>query len=174
MGSAAIVKAADFHAEYAGAVTTTEIDINADEEETARVSTGVGKGTAIGPFVFHELRESDLLEPGHADNRCDEGEIELIDVHWTLVMTDQMGQNQLFFRLAADQPSMICIDPNTLPAGGDARSHDFEIIGGTHRFAAASGRATVECGGRPLAPGVPAGGPAHGAVSCSMYGYLYF
>jgi len=45
-----------FQATYAGAVTTTEIDLNEDEEETARVSQGTGQRTLIGPFVFHEIR----------------------------------------------------------------------------------------------------------------------
>lgn len=174
MGNASIAQAVDFRAEYSGAVSTTAIDLNVDEEETARDTTGVGRGTVIGPFVFHEIRESDLLEPGHVDNRCDEDEIELIDIHWTMVMTDHNGQSQLYFRLAEDQPSMICIDPDSAPTGGGARTHDFDIIGGTERFAAATGRVTVECNGRALAAGIPAGGPAHGAVSCKMYGYLYY
>jgi len=42
VGNVAIVQAAVFRAHYAGAVTTTEIDINVDEEETARTSQGGG------------------------------------------------------------------------------------------------------------------------------------
>ena len=128
VGNVGIVQAAVFRAHYAGAVATTEIDINADEEETARTSQGVGNGTVIGRFVFHEIRESDDLLPGHPGNRCNEGEIERVEVHWTMVMTDQLGENQLFFRLAADQPHMICIDPNNPPPGGLTRNHDFDII----------------------------------------------
>ena len=173
-GNIAIAKDRVFHATYAGAVTTTEIDINADEEETARASQGVGQGTIIGPFVFHEIRESDDLFPEDPENRCEEGEIERIEVHWTMVMTDQLGANQLYFRLAEDQPHMICIDPNSPPSGGLTRRHEFDIIGGTNRFADATGHVTVECSGYPLAPGVDASGPAHGAVSCTMSGFIDF
>lgn len=83
-GNVAIAKAKVFHATYAGDVSTTEIDINVDKEETARRSQGVDQGTIIGPFVFHEMRESDDLEPKHPDNRCGEDEIERIEVHWTI------------------------------------------------------------------------------------------
>jgi len=117
---------------------------------------------------------SDDLFPGHPDNRCGEGEIERIEEHWTLVITDQNGRNQLYFRLAEDQPHVICIDPDSPPGGGLTRRHDFEIIGGTNRFADAAGNVTVECGGFPLAPGDDAGGPAHGAVSCRMSGFIDF
>jgi len=173
-GNVAMAKNKVFHATYAGDVTTTEIDINADEEETARRSQGVGQGTMIGPFVFHEIRESDDLLPDDPDNRCDPGEIERIEVHWTMVMTDQLGANQLYFRLAADQPHMICIDPNSPPSGGLTRRHEFDVIGGTNRFANATGHVTAECGGFPLAPGTDASGPAHGAVSCTMSGAIDF
>ena len=174
LGNVAIVQAAVFRANYSGAVTTTEIDINADEEETSRVSQGVGNGSVIGRFVFHEIRESDDLLPEDPDNRCNEGEIERVEVHWTMVMTDQLGENQLLFRLAADQPSMICIDPNNPPSGGLTRTHDFDIIGGTNRFRNASGRVTTTCSGRALVLGVDASGPPHGSVSCTMSGFIDF
>jgi len=173
-GNVAVAKEKVFHATYAGSVTTTELDVNGDEEETARRSEGVGQGSIIGPFVFHEIRESDDLLPNDPDNRCDEGEIERIEVHWTMVMTDQFGANQLYFRLAANQPHVICIDPANPPTGGLARRHDFDIIGGANRFENATGYVTVECGGFPLAPGLDASGPAHGAVSCSMSGFIDF
>jgi hypothetical protein len=173
-GSVAIAKERLFKARYAGAVTTTEIDINADEEETARISQGIGTGTIIGRFLFHEIRESDDLFPEDPENTCDEGEIERVEVHWTIVMTDQIGANQLYFRLAEDQPTTICIDPNSPPSGGGIRNHEFDIIGGTNRFENAGGHVTVECSGYPLAPGVDASGPAHGAVSCTMSGSIDF
>lgn len=170
----AVAKGKIFKAVYAGTVTSTEIDINADEEETARVSQGAGQGTIIGRFVWHEVRESDNLEPDHPDNFCHFPAIEHIEVHWTMVMTDEAGASQLFFRLSEDQPTTICIDPNNPPTGGDSHSHDLDIIGGTSRFANASGRVTIICSGRQLAAGLVAAGPAHGAVSCEMSGLIDF
>jgi hypothetical protein len=174
VGSATVAFGANFRASYAGAVSSTRLDISENEDETARVSQGTGHGTIIGPFVFHEIRESDDLGPGHPDNDCVDEEVERIEVHWTLILTDQQGRNQLFFRLAENQPHTICIDPNNPPMGGLARRHDFDIIGGTNRFRNASGFVTVECSGAALAPGDDAGGPAHGAVSCDMEGVLSF
>jgi hypothetical protein len=76
--------------------------------------------------------------------------------------------------LAEDQPHVLCTDPDDPPSGGLSRRHDFDIIGGTNRFANARGSVTVECSGFRLAAGDGLGGPAHGAVSCTMAGNIDF
>lgn len=167
--SVGIAQARNFEAAYAGAVTSTEIDLGGDEE-TAREGVGTGRGSLIGSFVFHQVRESTDLPPGDPNSQCANDEIERLDVHFTIIFTDQRGRNQLFFRLAQDQDSFICIDPSNPPKGERMRRHNFDVVGGSGRFEKASGQVVTVCSGARLARALTERGPAHGSEFCEMSG----
>lgn len=153
--------AAQFNSSFQGATSATEIDIDADGVP-AGLGLLRGRGTA-GPVTLHTVFEAGVA----ANTRCGAGEIQNDLVALSSVIQDEQG-SQL---LSALVKGHICINTSTGVITSKAKS---QVLGGTGRFAGASGRLTTTCQGFILAVDVVAAGPrpAHTALSCQIKGQI--
>ena len=153
--------AAPLRVAYSGAGVATEIDLN-DDGVTAILAQARGKGS-IGQVSVHALFDA-VPAP---NTSCGAGEIQNDLVAATNILQNKKG-HQLFLLLV---DGVLCADPTFTSF---TLTLEEEIVGGTGKFAGASGESTTTCAGLFLAVDfVPAGGrAAHAAFSCDLQGDL--
>lgn len=159
--SASAATAERLRVRSAGAASATEIDVD-DDGIPGIVALGEGKGS-LGAVATHSFFDARPVATTH----CAATEIENELVAASDVIRNKR-RDQLFLQLVE---GFLCIDPLL---GTLRLSASQQIVGGTGRFAGASGEATTTCDGVILVLDLIAAGgrPAHAAFECLVTGDL--
>lgn len=163
---AAPAGAAKFTVNYSGATSGTEMDIDDDGVPgVLATGSGKGKGAAKGgnPVTSHAVFDA---APAATTN-CAADELENQLTASTNVLQDSKG-NQLYLLLDS---GYLCVDGTFTTFTMKIKE---TVIGGTGKFAGASGTATTTCSGVFLEIDFITGGgrPAHGAYDCKTKGKI--
>jgi hypothetical protein len=121
-----------YRATFSGSDHPTETDTNADGEK-ARFAISQGR-SSLGSFTT--LNWGEVL-PWDGSSFCSATEIQLQSRFFELTQTFSDG-SRLFFELASGR---VCVDVTT---GAIAVELGLQVVGGSGRFAGASGQTTVE------------------------------